>query len=286
MQKAYLLSLALLINLSANLIAAQKNALSIKQLAGSWLSKEYVETLKATKDPMKAISKVADACSLYIFKPDSDYFYGHYTRAFGYNFHEGGSSPIILDLKPADNDFFFLIYGEVVSTKGPKTPVKMVPSISDERVRIISRTSDAIQEIEWSKRIFNDVKKIEWQKAEFIKVEKDTMQYVNKIVLAGKYKDQQDRPFVFTDSIAVWPERTFHYAVQRDFVEGWPTGDCQTFDVLDDKDRSITGKNGFPERLGYRWKDKTLYIYNLSYPKETGEIVCGKDPVFVLTPKL
>lgn len=283
MQKAYLLSLALLINLSANLIAAQKNALSIKQLAGSWLSKEYVETLKATKDPMKAISKVPGACSLYIFKPDSDYFYGHYTRAFGYNFHEGGSSPMILDLKPADNDFFFLIYAEVVSTKGPKTPVKMVPSISDERVRIISRTSDTIQEIEWSKRIFDDTKKIAWQKAVFMRVDEDN--YVNKIVLAGEYKDQQGRPFVFTDKKAVWPEQTFHYAVQQDFVEGWPTGDCQTFDVLDYKNHPIRGKNGFPERMGYQWRDKILYIYNLSYPEETGEIVCGKDPIFVLTPK-
>ncbi len=43
-------------------------------------------------------------------------------------------------------------------------------------------------------------------------------------------------------------------------------------------------KNGFPERMGYSWKDKVLYIYGLSYPEEAGVIVCDKDPLFVLTP--
>ncbi|MDA8130151.1 MAG: hypothetical protein M0011_01470 [Elusimicrobia bacterium] len=54
--------------------------------------------------------------------------------------------------------------------------------------------------------------------------------------------------------------------------------------MLDDSFGQIRMKNGFPERMGYSWKDKVLYIYGLSYPEEAGVIVCDKDPLFVLTP--
>lgn len=282
MRNALLLSLVLSVGAGAGPAAAQKNAVTLDQLAGVWLSKEYLTALKNSGDPMEAIARVPDACSLSIFKPDDDAFQGHYTRGFVYNFHEGGDSPVLLEMKPAGADSFVLVFGVAVPGKNPKDPVKLVPSVSDERVRIVSRTGTTIREIEWSRRVFGDNQKTEWRKSAFVKIDKASGRIVNELVLAGKYKDQRGRSFIFTDEKAVWPGRAFNYAVQRDFVEGWPTGDCQTFDALDDKNGRITGKNGFPERMGYRRKGQTLYIYDLAYPEDTGEIVCGKDPVYVL----
>jgi hypothetical protein len=263
--------------------AAQKGPVTLDQLAGGWLSKEYMAALKDTRDPMEAIARVPDACGLSIFKPDDDAFRGHYTRGLVYNFHEGGDSPVLLEMKPAGGDSFVLVFGAAVPGRDPKDPVKLVPSVSDERVRIVSRTGPAVREIEWSRKVFGDNQKMEWRKSTFVKIDKPSGRIVNELVLAGKYKDQRGRSFVFTDEKAGWPGRAFNYAVQRDFAEGWPTRDCRTFDVLDDKNGRITGKNGFPERMGYRREGKTLYIYNLDYPEDTGEIVCGKDPVHVLT---
>lgn len=283
MLKAVLLSLVLSAGAGIDLAAAQKSPVTLDQLAGGWLSKEYLAALEDTRDPMEAIARVPDACSLSIFKPDDEAFQGHYTRGFVYNFHEGGDSPVLLEMMPAGDDFFVLVFGTGVPGKDPGDPVKLVPSVSDERVRIVSSTGAAVREIEWSKRAFGDNQKMEWRKSAFVKIDKASGRIVNELVLAGKYKDPRGASFVFTDEKAVWPGRAFNYAVQRDFAEGWPTGNCRTFDVLDDKNRNITGKNGFPERMGYRREGKTVYIYNLDYPEGTGEIVCGKEPVYVLT---
>lgn len=283
MRNAMLLSLVLSAGAGAGHAAAQKSPVTLDQLAGAWLSKEYLAALKDTRDPMEAIARVPDACSLSIFKPEDAAFQGHYTRGFVYNFHEGGDSPVLLEMKPAGGDSFVLVFGAAEPGKDPGDPVKLVPSVSDERVRIVSATGTAVREIEWSKRAFGDNEKMEWRKSAFVKIDKASGRIVNELVLAGKYKDQRGRAFVFTDEKAVWPGRTFNYAVQRDFAEGWPTGTCQTFDVLDGKNGGITGKNGFPERIGYRRDGRTLYIYDLDYPGDTGEIVCGKAPVHVLT---
>lgn len=283
MLKTVLLSLVLSAGAGPGSAAAQKTPVTLDQLAGGWLSKEYLAALKETRDPMAAIARVPDACSLSIFKPDDDAFRGHYTRGFVYNFHEGGDSPVLLELKPAGGDSFVLVFGTRQPGKSPGDPGKLVPTVSDERVRIVSRTGAAVREIEWSRRVLGENQKTEWRKSEFVKIDKPGGRIVNELVLAGKYKDPRGASFVFTDEKAVWPGRTFNYAVQRDFVEGWPSGDCRTFDVLDDKNRNIKGANGFPERMGYRREGSALYIYNLDYPEDTGEIVCGKDPVYVLS---
>ncbi|MDA8130150.1 MAG: hypothetical protein M0011_01465 [Elusimicrobia bacterium] len=199
--------------------AAEKTAVSIEQLAGTWLSKEYSETLQATKDPKQAVEKVPDACSLRIFKADSGPANGRYVRTFIYNFHEGGDAPAILDLRPAGDDSFILVYGKEELAEGPEKTVKLTPMTSGEMVRIVSRAGNSVQEIEWSKKDFDENKKIEWRKAAFIKTGEDITRYVNRTVLAGKYKDSQGRSFVFTDKKAVWPGRAFNYAVQQDFAE-------------------------------------------------------------------
>ena len=298
MPKAYLLSLVLVFDLCISLVAAQTNTVTIEQLAGGYLRKEYVETLKATKDPQEAFSKVSDECGLNISKPtaflkvtdkhglstykrDDDYLLGHYARSFNYNFHEGGGSPAILEIKPVGDDSFLLVFGEEAPTKDPNNPVKLIPSISDEFIRIVSRAGNDIQEIEWSKRIFTDANKIGWKKATFVRV--DGANYVNKTVLAGKYKDQQGRPFVFTEEKAIWPERTFNYNVNQDFTMG--DYDCNSFDILDDNHHRTEDKPGAPAAIGFQWKDGKLYIFNLiPPPPDDNTYKCGKEPVYILTP--
>jgi hypothetical protein len=97
---------------------------------------------------------------------------------------------------------------------------------------------------------------------------------LNRIVLAGAYRDQEGRTWEFTESgEARWPEEKFHYELSLND----PTAACeylQTEDLRED---------GGKKRFGYAWKGGKLSVYPSRLAGK--KVVCDAKPLAVLTPQ-
>ena len=98
---------------------------------------------------------------------------------------------------------------------------------------------------------------------------------INRVVIAGKYKDQEGRSYEFTQAgEAVLPERRFAYEVALDVK----AGNCDL--VHSHRERAPEGK----ERLGFAWKAGDLQLFNTKALPED-RYACEAKPFLILTPQ-
>lgn len=220
---------------------------------GEWLSKEYIAKLKATKSPQISVEGIVED-SFSIKKTDTGY-----VMAVIYNFHEGGEDFIIKGLKA------------VAAKKGVyELVVDMPAGITEKNSQFIFFKKDGADEIQWNYE--SNHKK---NKNTFIRVEPSVSLFVNRILLAGEYKDERGNSFIFTESgVAKWPDKQFRYETLLDYI-----GSPASCDLLMEIDQQ--GRYSNPAVLyRFAWQQGNLLIYRVD---NTGENpVCAKQPTYKL----
>ena len=110
--------------------------------------------------------------------------------------------------------------------------------------------------------------------ADYIPLPGEISPYINRLVLAGRYKDEQGRGWEFSESgEARWPDQSFVYELSLND----PGAGCEYLQTEDLKERADN------KRFGYAWKNGKLSIYPARMVKK--KVRCDAKPLAVLTPQ-
>ncbi|MFC1538117.1 hypothetical protein ACFL6H_01715 [Candidatus Latescibacterota bacterium] len=284
--KLMIISLFLMMSFVSNAFAQNitNNNVSLEQLEGEWLNKEYLERLKETKSPCKAVD-VIRYTSITISKENDKY---KFTQI--HNFHEG-TGYNITGLKPTSEPLKFQIIYEPIYA--PKTPAYV--KFNDFSNNSHFTENSPANEIEWIFSKDYGPRKDEEIRISYIRLESDIYKLSNNIALTGEYTDQLGRRFIFKNideatgpygmhynnnypSEAIWPDKSFKYLIGIDCV-------LDMFDHFIYNERDENNKFNFIE-YGFSWQNYKLYIYNThDLEVNTGINVQEKEPLYLLTPQ-
>ena len=229
-----------------------------------WISKDYIETIQRTKAPIAATRDSAEwsipdgssrsrALSFSIHQSDVESVYEFNPR----NFHEGGSYRILrLETNPQGGS-------ERLVIERFNRDIDYVP------MRLNFGTSGNLESIGASNVWSGEPEQL------YIRLGDSVEAHVNRLVLAGRYKDSKGREYSFSDSgDAEWPGLMFRYEVSLDPFEAG----CEYFDHDD------PGGVGGRKRYGYRWSGEILELYNMRFDTESSEctLCCDPKPFAVL----
>ena len=235
--------------------------ISLEQLQGQWINNNYLEKLHKTRSHYRAMCEVP---AFYISLKDSKYNW-----SIALQFHEGMRYNIQY-LKPcSEQNTYELVfrddqhYGRISGNDKFYFPEGITGN-----------------EIQW---IFDDIyvslvkgKK----KLSFVRLKPNLEDYINYVLLVGKYSDQNGRTFIFHQSRkAEWPDKSFTYGVSLDtFLSEFSS--CEYFYDIDKK-------NLKDELICYpfKWFNNKLYIYSTyTNSNGSGSLQPQKEPTYILTP--
>ena len=232
------------------------------RIMGTWSNAQYMDNLKSTKSPYRSI---CDVPWLDIRTENKETVLDEYL-----NFHEGGTGGTITAITPSTDENRYDV----------KLKEYFEGSALDLKRTVIVDPKDSKKD----SIVYAD--KNNKEKYRFVKIGKTPELYANEVVLAGEYKDADGKEYTFTKSEkAVWPNETFQYRIQLDFV-GEPTflrgdGSYYNDDYFMKTDKS--GVNASDFVYYYKVKGKQLSVFK-AYEKEgTPLYVINKVPDLVLT---
>jgi len=225
-------------------------------LTGEWANETWLERLKETKSPKQAVTGIYYT-GMAFAPEDSLYEWGVW-----FNFHEG------------------LRYRLTGLTPGAAKGA-YVPEFHKEQDAMRHSTSDML--------LFDENRPVETlvfsfiglydgkQRHKFVRCEPSIELMANRIVLAGRYTDEQGRTYEFTgDCTARWPEETFAYRFGIDYV-------LNKYNYLFRKEWD--GKHFEGNAYSFEWVDGKLLLYDVTASRESTDFFNrGDEPFAVLTP--
>jgi len=226
----------------------------LKALSGDWVSVRFIQDVQRTRSPHIAWFSESPALSFTIAVAQNGSGY-ELART---NFHEGLSSRI-LRLERAENKGAFRL------------------SIDAPNLR---EGIDYVQ-LRFKRGLFGRVTTLGaanlWdgeREQEYLRLPLTLAQYINRIILAGTYKDSAGATYSFSESgEARWPDQSFQYEISLDPDEAG----CE---YIEYPDRNGVGGR---KRYGYRWRDQGLELYNINYvDTEKCTICCDPQPFATL----
>ncbi|NIO42027.1 MAG: hypothetical protein GTO41_18795 [Burkholderiales bacterium] len=227
----------------------------IRDLEGIWMNQSYVEALKSSRMPHKVAKKVAPA--LIAIKRQG--------RAYPYlaTDFDKAAFMMILALEPDNKpDSYRLVLGE----KNEPTSAADVTYIWFKGQR------DA--DHKFRKLMFKEVFIMKGKWADFEWVGMDLGPVMNGIVLAGRYKDEDGREWVFSEEgTAKFPEKSFYYELSINDKDAR----CEYLEAEDLQ--SPEGKSFY----GYAWKQGKLQLFRAETKND--RVRCDAKPFVVLTPQ-
>ncbi|MFC1490386.1 hypothetical protein ACFL6K_04180 [Candidatus Latescibacterota bacterium] len=236
---------------------------NLNQIEGEWFNKQFIEELERTKSIRKSYN--VDNNTLYtafnISRKDPSYF--NWDRS--YRYHEGDLLTITRIVPLADPNIYLILFHKE-QTHSPIT--------SQDRFLI----KKSLNEIVW---IFNPLysSSNSEQRVTFVRLEPSIEEYINNIIIAGKYTDENGRIFEFNKSgDAIWPEKVFKYQVGLDTY--WAEGKFDYFVVEGEKFQGI-----YPMRYGFEWVDNKLLIYEIAEVNFLTQVSRKLKPLYILTPE-
>ncbi|MBC8006992.1 MAG: hypothetical protein H7X76_02980 [Prolixibacteraceae bacterium] len=238
----------------------RKDRVYLKELEGIWINESFLSAIAALKSP-HAAAKKAPPVVIAIRREGSAYpiVVTDFNRA---------SLQAVLDVEPDGKPGAYRL---VVGADDRPTSSSDVKFIRFEAARNAQGKFDRMRFAE------PDFMKGRW--ADYVPIAGEMSPQLNRLVIAGKYRDEKNRPWVFSDSgEATWPEHKFNYELSLND----PGANC---DYLQSESTAKgAGENkGADEkkRFGYRWKAGKLSIFaaRLSGKK----VVCEAKPFAVLT---
>lgn len=204
------------------------------ELAGIWLNKEYFTSLYKTRSPFKSAHG--------IFKSKLDIMRNGsiYECMEIWIFREGGPVKKISGLNPVDrNTYLLTVFADYVDGEKQLSAHYLVVNQQTNRLEIH----------------FEE----EGQKFEFVKIGDSLDNYINEVVLAGKYKDNKNNTYTFgINGEASWPGKRFRYLINVDPYN--TSGNEFDFFFMKDNDDVLTG-----EQYAFEWKGNKLFIYGTRF---------------------
>jgi len=237
------------------------NGLTLDDLTGEWLNKQYYEALLATRSPKRSIMGICYT-SMTFTKALSGNTY-RWLRTL--NFHEGL--------------WFFISALESTGESGEYRPLfagYQESGTNTENDQLIMGESVPSDEIEWRfTELYGDKNHLS---IPFVRIPGGLDNFANRTVIAGRYTDEKNRVYEFTeDGTAVWPDTTFSYKIQIDTM----FSQCDNFFV----GKTFTEQKGTGFfRYGFSWGKNRLYLFRIHNEVNGPNMLCSSEPFAILTP--
>jgi hypothetical protein len=240
--------------LAQNPPPAAKDRVYLRDIEGIWINEQYLQALTALRAPHAAARKVSPV--VIALKREG--------RAFPIvvtDFNKA-SLQTVLDIEP---DVKPGSYRLAVGAGDRPMTSKEVKYIYIQGSRNVQGKFDRLRVAE----IF--LMKGKW--ADYTRLPGEISPYLNRLVLAGRYKDQQGHSWEFGESgEARWPGQTFVYELSMND----PGAACEYLQTEDLKEGTDN------KRFGYAWKNGKLSIYPARLVNK--KVRCDAKPLAVLTP--
>ena len=246
-----LLAAALLAPCARAASAEPARSLAPADLEGDWLSAKFLDAVRATRAPVGA----PDPYGFTVKK------HGNGWRIAMTSFHEGYWRTLSgVEAKPGGG--YALVLGPMESEpKGPKELTRVAVTVT------------------WGAAGPETVTGALWDaeagKIAFRRLPAPRARYLNRIVLAGTYRDEEGRRFVFDESgEATWPGEGFRYELNLDPSEAG----C---DYVTRPDKTQPNET---RRYAFAWKDGALRLSHVVYDRDY-PISAASRPFAVLRPE-
>jgi hypothetical protein len=232
----------------ANPIALNQNSVRLlDRIKGSWVNEDYINRLKTTKSPIKAMKELNGRSDYQILIVNGKYAWNSENNQcinspFGEYIRDIISLP--------DNNY------QLLSDRG-NDPEKLSFNINFNNPEITEITSQT------------DGTNF------FLNKSRDLEGVANEIVLAGKYQDDRGQIYLFgTDEVARWPQQSFKYKLNVG-----PFYDLDWFVNNDDNEKR-------PDYYAFEFKDGLLYLYKAKNIGAQRELKLKREdqPLLILKP--
>jgi len=238
--------------------AVRKDRIFLKDVEGIWINEAYLSVLAALKSPHAAAKKTPPVV-IAIRREGQAY------PIVITDFHKA-SLQAVLDIEPDGKPNAYRL---VVGADDKPTSSSEVKYIRFEAVKNGQGKFDRLHVAE------PDFMKGKW--ADYIPIAGELSPQLNRFVIAGKYRDEKNQTWEFTDSgEAAWPQQKFNYELSLND----PGANC---DYLQSEAAAKDNTNEpDKKRYGYAWKAGKLSIFQARLAGK--KVVCDSKPLAVLTP--
>lgn len=241
--------------LAQNPSPTPRDRVYLRDVEGIWINEAYLKALNALRSPHAAAKKAPPV--VIAIKRDGKAFPIVVT-----DFNKA-SVQAVLDVEPdARPGTYRLVVGAADR-----------PMTSDE-VKYVYFKGTRNAQGKFDRLRFAEIFLMKGKWADYTLLPGDMSPYLNRLVLAGRYKDEQGRGWEFTEAgEARWPDRNFVYELSLND----PGAGCeylQTEDLKEGADK---------KRFGYTWKNGKLSIYPARMVGK--KVRCDSRPIAVLAPQ-
>jgi len=241
--------------LAQNPSPPSRDRVYLRDIEGIWVNEPYLKALTALRSPHAAAKKTPPV--VIALKREG--------RAFPIVVTDFNKASVqtVLDIEPdAKPGFYRLVVGA-----GDR------PMTSKE-VKYIYLQGTRNAQGKFERLRFAELFLMKGKWADYILLSGEISPYINRLVLAGRYKDEQGRGWEFSESgEARWPDQSFVYELSLND----PGAGCEYLQTEDLKERADN------KRFGYAWKNGKLSIYPARMVNK--KVRCDAKPLAVLTPQ-
>ena len=240
----------------------RKDRVFLKDVEGIWINEAYLSVLAALKSP-HAAAKKAPPVVIVIRREGRAY------PIVVTDFNKA-SLQAVLDVEPDGKPGAYRL---VVGADDKPMSSKEVKYIRFEAGRSAQGKIERLRVAE------PDFMKGKW--ADYVPVGGELSPQLNRLVIAGNYRDEKNRTWIFSESgEATWPEQKFNYELSLND----PGANC---DYLQSEGaaKGVDDNKGAGDkkRYGYGWKTGKLSVYPARLAGK--KVVCDAKPLAVLTPQ-
>ena len=238
--------------------AKQLNRVFVKDIEGLWITADYASALRATRMPHQAARK-ARPVVVNIQK-------------------EGRSYPILR------TDFDKAVMQRVLDIEPDKAPNTNRIVAADSDTEAVAASEATYIPFRGQKGVQGRFDTLSMAEPQFSRgkfrtyirlVDSSLVGFINGVVLAGRYTDEQGRGYQFSEAgEATFPDTSFPYEVSLAALGAT----CEYFETADDK------VAGGKRRTGFAWVGGKLQLFEAT-GDSPAKVRCRKKPFAVLTPQ-
>ena len=238
----------------AQTAAPRKDRVYLRDIEGIWINEQYMNALKLLRSPHAAAKKAAPV--VIAIKRE-----GRAVPIVVTDFNKA-SIQAVLDVEPDGKPGSYRL---VVAPDDKPVSSNEVKYIPFQGARNAQGGFDKLRVAEPT------FMKGKW--SDYLHLPGELSPSLNRIVIAGTYKDEKGRTWEFTDAgEARWPDQKFIYELSLND----PTAGCEYLQTEDIRD------GGEKKRFGYAWKSGKLSIFPARLAGK--KVMCEPMPLAVLTP--
>ena len=240
----------------------RKDRVFLKDVEGIWINESYLSALAALKSPHAAARKTPPVV---IAIRREGRAYPIVVTDF-----QKASLQAVLDIEPDGKPGTYRL---VVGADDKPMSSNEVKYIRFEAVKNAQGKFDRLRIAE------PDFMKGKW--ADYVAIAGELNPTLNRIIIAGKYRDDKGKSWVFSESgEATWPEKKFNYELSLND----PAAHCDYLQIENAaRDGDGIQSSDDKQRYGYAWKGGKLSIFAARLAGK--KVLCDAKSVAVLTPQ-